>query len=43
MKNQERILMYWPKDKAIPKGWVLSATLQETHHGFYSIIIEKRE
>lgn len=36
-----RIFRYWPKDKAIPSGWTVVCTLGSTHHGKYSVLIEK--
>lgn len=41
MSNQERVLRYWQKDKPLPEGWKECASLDGTHHGAYSRIIEQ--
>lgn len=35
------ILRYWPRDRKIPRGWVLAHDLQDCHHGRYSVLIER--
>jgi len=32
---------YWPVSKPIPKGWRLVSDLADTHHGIYSVLIER--
>lgn len=34
--------LYHPKDKPIPDGWELVSTLENTPHGFYSVLIKKK-
>jgi hypothetical protein len=37
------VIKYWPKTKPTPEGWRLVDDLSGTHHGFYSVLIEKIE
>ena len=34
---------YWPIGKPIPEGWVVAASFDNSHHGHYSILIQRIE
>ena len=36
-----RTVRYWLKHLPIPEGWRIVSTMDDCHHGVYSVIIEK--
>lgn len=37
----DREFKYWPKREPIPAGWQKTGQMEQSHHGRYSIIIER--
>lgn len=35
-------MRYWPRTEPVPKGWVQVCDLSRSHHGRYSVLIEKK-
>lgn len=38
---QETVVQYWPKGKPLPEGWELVNSLEDCHHGVYSVLIRQ--